>query len=196
VAVEDYLELPVSELLDQLAERTPAPAGGSAAGIAVAMAAALVAMAARFSTGHWDGAAGAVAQAEALRVRAAPLARRDAAAYAAALATLRQAGAGDSVDRDRRLGDALSLAAEVPLEIASVAADVAELAAEVARLGNPNLRADAAAAGVLAEASARIAANLVAVNLTMRTEDGRIAESRAAAEAAATAARRAVAATG
>jgi formiminotetrahydrofolate cyclodeaminase len=193
VAVEDYLELPVSELLDQLAERTPAPAGGSAAGIAVAMAAALVAMAARFSTGHWDGAAGAVAQAEALRVRAA---RRDAAAYAAALATLRQAGAGDSVDRDRRLGDALSLAAEVPLEIASVAADVAELAAEVARLGNPNLRADAAAAGVLAEASARIAANLVAVNLTMRTEDGRIAESRAAAEAAATAARRAVAATG
>jgi formiminotetrahydrofolate cyclodeaminase len=195
MAVDDYLALSVSHLLDQLAERSPAPAGGSAAGIAVAMAAALVAMAARFSTGHWEGAGGAVAQAEALRARTAPLARRDAAAYAAALETLRSRGTADPERRDRLLGDALSVAADVPLDIASAAADVAELAAEVAEHGNPNLRADAAAAAMLAEAGARVAAMLVGVNLTMRSEDERIGRARSTAEAAAAAARRAVAAT-
>jgi formiminotetrahydrofolate cyclodeaminase len=189
-----YLETPLGELLDQVAAKTSAPGGGSAAAIGLALGAGLVAMAARFST-DWHGSGGATAQAEALRSRAAPLAEADAEAYAQALEVLRNPGAGDPEERDQRIGDALAAAADVPLEIAEVAADVAELAAEVVEHGNPNLRGDAAAAAVLAESAARIAANLVTINLTMREEDERVARALALADAAARSAKRAVAAT-
>jgi formiminotetrahydrofolate cyclodeaminase len=189
-----YLDTPLAELLDLVAAKTSAPGGGSGAAIAVALGAGLVSMAARFST-DWADAGGATAQAEALRARAAPLAQADADAYAHALEVLREPGGGDPEERDRRIGDALSLAADVPLQIAETAADVAALAAEVTERGNPNLRGDAAAAAVLAEAGARIAANLVAINLTMQEEDERVARALAFADAAARAAKRAVAAT-
>ena len=188
----DFLDLRVGELLDAIAERTPAPAGGSVAALVVAMAAALAAMAARFSNEHWDGAAGAVAQAEALRSRAAPLARADAEAYEAALAALRRPREGDQAVRDEVLGRALAGAAAVPLEIASIAADVATLAAELAERGNPNLRGDAAAGAALAAAAAAAAANLVAINLALTEEDERVRGARADARAAAEAARRAL----
>src|SRR5262245_25191544 len=189
-----YLETPLGELLDLVAAKTPAPGGGSAAALAAALAAGLVAMAARFSV-DWSDASGAAAQAEALRGRAGPLAQSDAAAYAKALAVLREPGDGDPEARDARIGEALSEAAEVPLQIAEVAADVAALAAEVAERGNPNLRGDAAAAAVLAEAAARIGANLVTINLTMREEDERVARVLSLADNAARSAKRAVAAT-
>ena len=82
-----------------------------------------------------------------------------------------------------------------PVGVAEVAADVAALAAEVAERGNPNLRGDAAAAAVLAEAAARIGANLVTINLTMREEDERVARVLSLADNAARSAKRAVAAT-
>ena len=82
----EYLDLAVRDLLAEIASRTPAPGGGSVAAITVAMAAGLVEMAARFSDDHWAEAGGALAQAKALRERAAPLAREDAQAYERALA--------------------------------------------------------------------------------------------------------------
>ena len=190
-----FLDNTVAELLERVSARTPAPGGGSVAAIAVTLAAGLATMAARFSVEHWDGAAGAVAQGEALRKRAAPLADEDAAAYEQALEALRAPRSGDPEARDREIGDALARAADVPLRIAEVATDVAELAAEVAERGNENLRGDAAAAAVLAEAGARMAANLVVINLTMREEDERVQRALWLADAATRAAHRAVAAT-
>src|SRR5207253_4997881 len=71
---DPLLAQPVGDLLDAFAEATPVPAGGSAAALAVAMGASLLAMTARISVGHWDEAASCAAQAETLRRRAAPLA--------------------------------------------------------------------------------------------------------------------------
>jgi formiminotetrahydrofolate cyclodeaminase len=51
---------------------------------------------------------------------------------------------------------------------------VAEIAARLAREGNPNLRGDAVAAALLAEAGARAAAVLVEIN----TAAGEIADDR------------------
>jgi formiminotetrahydrofolate cyclodeaminase len=76
-----------------------------------------------------------------------------------------------------------------------VAADIAALAADVVERGNPNLRGDAAAGAVLAEAAARISANLVAINLTMQEEDERVARALALADNATRSAKRAVRAT-
>ncbi len=193
MADANFLELRLGDLLDEIAERTPAPGGGSVAAIAVAMAAGLVEMAARFSDGHWDDAPGIAAQAGILRERAAPLAQADAEAYLRALEAFRLPKADRSAERDAAIGRALEQAASVPLEIAAVAADVAIVASGLAERGNPNLRGDAASAAALAAAAGRAAANLVAINLGAGPEDPRVARARSYATAAQEAADRAFA---
>lgn len=191
---DELLDLPVHAFAAQVAAETPAPASGSTAAVVVSLAAALVAMSARFSRRDWPDAGGVVAQAEALRKRAAPLAQADADAFEAVLAVRRTMKSLPAGERDAALGLALSHAADVPLAIAETAADVAELAALVAEKGNPNVAADAAAAALLAEGAARAAATLVAVNLGTTAEDERAARSRTLVSSAQEAARRAVSA--
>src|ERR687883_2052573 len=88
--VPDYLDLPLGRFLDLLASREPAPAGGTSAAIAVALAAALSSMSARLSTDHLGEEAPALAErAEQLRGEVLPLARADAAAYGRVLEAYR-----------------------------------------------------------------------------------------------------------
>jgi formiminotetrahydrofolate cyclodeaminase len=174
----------VDELLDTVAAATSAPGGGSVAAVVAAFAAALVAMAARFSTEEWEDAAGAVAQAEALRARVLPLADEDARAYESVLVARRLPRELEPDARDAALGEALSRAADVPLAIAEAALDIASLAAELAEHGNPNLRGDAATAALLSEAAVRATANLVEINLATREDDERIARAREVVEMA------------
>lgn len=184
-AVDDLLDLAVDQLLDALTEEDPGPGSGSVAALVVAMAAALVGKAARRSRGRWDGAAGAAAQAHVLRLRAAPLAVTDARAYREAVDLLSGAAAAPADDRDRLLGLALEHAAEIPLQIAAVAADVAALARNVADNGAAEGHAEAAGAAVLATAAADAAAHLVGINLGTRPDDERVAAARVLADAAA-----------
>jgi formiminotetrahydrofolate cyclodeaminase len=164
----------VDELLETVAAETSAPGGGSVAALAGAFAASLVAMAARFSREQWDEAPGAVAQAETLRARLVPLADEDAKAYENFLLARRMSADVEPDVRDAAIGDALSRAADVPLAIAEAAHDVAVLAADAVERGNPNLRGDAATAALLAQATVRATANLVAINLVTREGDERI----------------------
>jgi methenyltetrahydrofolate cyclohydrolase len=173
-SLEDFLAQPLGLLLEDVASERPAPGGGSVAALAVALAAALTAMAARLSVGHWEGAAAVVEQAEALRARAAPLAPADAGAYEEVLAALRLPKHLEPAVREAALNDALSRAAEPPLEIARAGAEIAVLAADAAEHGNPNLRGDATAGALLAAAAARAAANLVEINLASSPADERI----------------------
>lgn len=148
----------LQELLDRVASEESVPAGGSVAAIAVAMAAGLVAKAARLSP-DWPRAAEVLEQAEALRALVAPLAQADADAYTKVLEAQR---------RKEGVAEALSAAADVPARIAEAATGVASLAALAAREGNVRLRGDAVMAAELAEAAARGAAELVAINLEAR----------------------------
>jgi methenyltetrahydrofolate cyclohydrolase len=188
-----YFDATVAGFVEQVADETPVPGGGPVAAVVTAMAAGLVAMVARISRKHWEGAAGAVAQAEVLRARAAPLADEDAEAYESVLAAMRMPKEVEPEVRNAVLGSALSRAADAPLRIAETAADVAELGALVAAEGKPNLRGDAAAAALLGEAAARVAANLVEINLATTQEDERVARARELVAAASAAAKRAVA---
>ena len=187
-----YTDLPFEELLDAIAAETPAPGGGSTAAFTTEMAASLAAMTARFARGHWEGAAGALAQAETLRHRAAPLAEEDAVAYENVLTAMRMPKDLEPEVRNTLIGETLSRAADAPLEIAECAADVAALAAEIAICGNQTVRGDAAAAAVLAAASTRVAAHLVEVNLATTEADERIERVRSLTRSANGAARRAV----
>jgi formiminotetrahydrofolate cyclodeaminase len=156
------LQEPVERFLDRIASAEPAPSGGSVAAVAVAMAAGLVAMAARLAH-EWPKASDVVERAEALRSRMATLALADEDAYAKVIEALRLAPA--SPWGDAELAAALSDAADVPLAVAEAASEVATLAALVAQEGNDRLRGDALVAAELAEAGARGAAELVAINL-------------------------------
>jgi len=184
----DFSSQNVGDFCDTISAETSAPGGGSVAAVVGAMGASLTAMAARFSKEQWEDAAGAVAQAEALKARLLPLADEDARAYETVLLALRMPRDVDvDVDddvRDAAIGDSLSRATDVPLAIAEASLDVATLAAELAERGNPNLHGDAAAAVFLADAAVRASANLVEINLATREGDERLERARELVELA------------
>jgi formiminotetrahydrofolate cyclodeaminase len=148
-------------------------------------------MGARLSP-EWEEAGATAAQAEALRRRVAPLARRDAEAYANVLRIRAEPEGLDPAIRDFALGEALIAAANLPLRIAEAAADVAELALATAQAGEPSVRGDLIGAATLAAAAARVSATLVAVNLRTTEEDERLDQVRIHAHVAAQAAQRAL----
>ena len=162
-----YLDMRVGEFLDELAAARPAPGGGSAAALAVALAAALCAMTAELSVRQLTQAPGLAARARDLLSRAAPLAQADADAYGAVLAARRLAGG----QRAEQVSAALARACEVPLEVAELGEMVASLATDVADRGNPAVRGDALAAALLAAAAAQTAAALVQINLAGMPDD-------------------------
>jgi len=162
----NYLKQPVADFLDLVASDEPAPAGGAVAAMAVALAAGLSGMTARLSADQLVDATELTERAERLRQRVAPLAQEDATVYGRVLAAYRATRDRDPEERQRRIRMALSEAANVPLAIAEIGAMVAEIAARLAREGNPNLRGDAVAAALLAEAGARAAAVLVEINMS------------------------------
>jgi methenyltetrahydrofolate cyclohydrolase len=190
-AADPYLDATVAGFLDQLAARTPAPGGGSAAAVACAMAAGLVEMAAAFEAGgRLDAVRG---RAHELRAEAAVLAAADGRAYGRVLEAMRLP-AGD--DRARRLNDAVAGAIDCPMRVLEIAAEVATLAADVAERGNRNLEGDALTGALLAEASARSAATLAQLNVSMLarlgTSDNRLERLRPALASATRARERAV----
>jgi formiminotetrahydrofolate cyclodeaminase len=160
----------IEDLLGALASAEPAPAAGTAAAYAGAMAAAVCAK---------IGDPGERAQADALRRRLVQLAVEDARAYAGALQHLREPEDDYSLER------ALADAADVPLRITEACADVSSLAHALAETGPPERSADARGAAALAAGAARAAASLVEANLLSRPGDERVRRAQRRAEEAA-----------
>jgi methenyltetrahydrofolate cyclohydrolase len=189
----DLLDSSVGDLIEVLAQ-AEAPGGGSAAAITVAMAAGLAVMAAQASKDHWPEAGGAIGQAETFRARVAPLAQADAEAFRDALSILHRREEVSERYRDQTLRDALERSAAIPVRIVEAGADLACLAALLVENGNPEVRADAVVACVLAEGGARAAAALVETNLGATQDDARLRHVKSLVEVAGDAAKRAVAA--
>ncbi|MQA82004.1 MAG: formiminotransferase-cyclodeaminase [Streptosporangiales bacterium] len=177
----DLSDVTVAGFLDSIAERTPAPGGGGACAVAIGMAAALVAMAARFSTKQLPDADDIARRADALRAEALPLVAADAAAYSALLTAFRDT----SEARDELVTEASGAACEVPLRMTDLAARTAGLAATVGTSGNPNLRGDACTAALLCRSAASAAATLVGINVAAGGLDDRLVENARADAAAA-----------
>lgn len=135
-----------------------------------ALAAGLVEMSARFAVGREEIADAAGG----LREQLLELAERELHAYEPVLETL-ALEAGDP-DREARLREALSDAADSPLAIARVAGSVAVLAAELAQTGNTHLTGDAITGTLLAEAACCAAARLTQINLARVPSDPRLDE--------------------
>jgi glutamate formiminotransferase/formiminotetrahydrofolate cyclodeaminase len=159
-------------LLERLAAGTPAPGGGSAAAFTGAMAAALVGMVGRLTSGkkkYADVQAridSIIAEADSLRAILQPAVEDDARAFEAVMVALRKPKdtEAQAAERQAAVEQATHRAAQVPLASAQAATRALELAAEVARIGNTNALSDAASAAWLARACLKAAALNVRVN--------------------------------
>ncbi len=135
----------------------------------VAAAAALVEKSARLSGKQWDGAAGALERAHAIRVESFALIEEDAQAFLAFI---------EAVRSEKDVDAAHARTVDVPLRMTRAAAEVAELAVQLATHGNPNLRPDAVVAATLAAAAAESGLTLISVNLGDATADPRFAAAK------------------
>src|SRR6266516_3353287 len=162
--------------LDDLAGGAPVPGGGSAAALAGALAAALVAMVARLTIGRKAYAgvqhrvAEILAEGAALRAQLRRLVDDDAAAYAKVSAAYRLPK--DDPRRTRAADEALVGAAQTPLAMARGAARLVGLAREIGTIGNRNAHSDALVAEALARAALAGAVENVRVNVQSLSEPG------------------------
>ena len=151
----------VDEFLDRLAGRTPTPGGGSATGLAGALACALARMVAAYSVGAKTDApvaervnslAGHLHRTDQL-LRA--LVTQDARVYTdmtAAAQAMRQ----DAAKKEAYL-DAVRAAVSVPMEMAAIASNALSTMDELKTMANSYLLSDLGIAAVLADAVARTA---------------------------------------
>jgi len=168
-----YLEVGLGSFLELVSAAEPAPGGGSAAAVAVGLAAGLCVMAARLSTRQLPDAPDLALAAARLRDRASALCQADAEAYGLVVSASHEPCGPDPEGRRRRIAAALLVATDVPLQVVETGAGVAGLAARIAEYGNPNLLGDAVTAALLAESGARAAAALALINLKGLQDDDR-----------------------
>ena len=164
----------LTSLVGRVAGPDPAPGAGPSLAWTCSLAGALVEMVSAIELGKDPADPGAVAtrrdRAAALHARALELADVDVAAYTEVLAVLaRRTEPGHGA----RLREALSRAADPPLEIAGIAAELAALAADAAAGARGAVRGEAVTAAVLAEAVARGCVPIVELNLGGAGRDAR-----------------------
>ena len=177
-ATQPWEALSLREFIDSVANAEIAPAGGSAAVVGVALAAALVRKVALASQDAGI-AGGTAAQAGKLRARAVDLIEADAEAFMLARTALWQRHQLDPRTRDTEIGAKLAETAKVLLAISEVSADVAQLALATRDDADADLRPDLAVACLLAEAGAATGLHLVEINLGVQPGDERLSRAQA-----------------
>jgi formiminotetrahydrofolate cyclodeaminase len=174
----------VSDILDAFASSDPTPGGGSAAALAGAIGASLLAMVAgmpKTKTGTPESRE--ALDAARLRLMAARAALtglidRDSAAYDLVVAAYRKPKATDEDKTARKdaIQRAMRVATEVPLETATLCAEALGDAAIVGEHGNPNATSDVGTAIALLRAGIRGAQLNVEINIGSLTDAARVSE--------------------
>jgi methenyltetrahydrofolate cyclohydrolase len=165
-------DLTIEQWLGELASDAPAPGGGAAAALEVAMGAALVEMVCNLTIGkpayaqHEDDVRAILDRASPIRRDALGLAAEDAAAFTAVIGAYRlpKSTSEEIEARATQVQTALAAAADVPRRTAQAAITVLDLAEALAPIGNVNVISDAAVAagaarGALQAARLNIDAN-------------------------------------
>ena len=150
----------MSDFLDRLADRTPAPGGGAVAALCAASAAALLEMVAQYTTGgKWvdreEAMKAVIAEMAELRVRAGRLAQDDAEAFGAVGAAygLPRSTPEEKAARTAAIQEATRGAAEPPVQVGRVATRLVALADEMVEPANPNVLSDVGVAAATARAA-------------------------------------------
>lgn len=162
----------LDEYIARLASAEPVPGGGSAATVAAALAAALVAMVARICTANPKYAAQAatareiVARSDALRLMLIEARERDELAFGDVVDAQRlpKTTPHEEAARRQALEAALAAAAQAPLDAAASAVEILRLTQSVLTIPNRNLAGDAGCAGEFAAAAVAACAYNVRIN--------------------------------
>jgi methenyltetrahydrofolate cyclohydrolase len=162
----------IGEFLDRLADRVPAPGGSASAALHAAVAAALLGMVARYSTGagsaeHQATIERLIIKADQLRDVALRLAEADEQVFAALADAYRlpRSTEADLAGRSAAIAQALVSVAWPPAQVIGVAGMVVDLAEVLAAIGNRNVITDVAAAAEAARAAIATARVSVEINL-------------------------------
>ncbi len=162
----------IGDFLGQLAGRVPAPGGGAAAALQAAMAAALLGMVARYTSGaryaeHQETIAHIISEADELRGIALRLAEADGDAFTAVTDAYRlpREDASEEAARAEAVHRALVNAAWPPAQVISLAEVVVNVAEALGAIGNRGVIADVAAAAEAARAAAATARVNIEINL-------------------------------
>lgn len=167
------------DFIDQVAEGTPAPGGGSAAAHTAVLGAALALMVARLTVGKPKYAAAeaeswqVIEEGEVLRTRLTEAIQHDAEAFDGILVARRLPKADDAqiAARNEAIRVASLYAAQVPLETARDCVAVLKMTLRMAEIGNLNCISDAAAGAHLAKAGFEAARLNVKINLQGYEQD-------------------------
>lgn len=175
-----FAGMTVTDLTAALAAASPTPGGGSAAALAGALGASLVAMVARLSQGrpryqeHAERHAAALEAAETARLRLLELMDEDASAYGdyrkarqMPHGTDAEASARDAASRLAARG-----AASVPLAVVQACHGLIEVAEGMVGRSNVSAASDLGVAALLLECAAQGAAENAIVNLPAVEDDG------------------------
>jgi formiminotetrahydrofolate cyclodeaminase len=171
------LDETIGSFLEKLAARTAAPAGGAAAALNAALAAALLAMVGRYTTGpKYEAAAQTVEhvirEADQLRAECTDLIAADAAAFGSVAAAYRlpKETADQQAARSAAIAAALVTATEPPAAVIAAAARLVDLAEVLAPVGNRTVLGDLAAAADAVRAATATSRILVEANLAGITD--------------------------
>ena len=174
--MQELTKLAIDDFLDQTADRSLTPGGGSVTGVAGALACALARMVSAYSlrparsSSTRQADPDGPAQTETIAVQLhrvdqllRALVTQDAVAYQEMTAAGKVAG--DSPKAQAAYQEAVLAAVAVPLEMAALASNATAAMDELKSLANPSLTSDLAIAAVLAEATARAARYTALINL-------------------------------
>ncbi|MCW2898807.1 MAG: formiminotransferase-cyclodeaminase [Streptosporangiaceae bacterium] len=163
--------------LQELADRTPTPGGGGAAGLTAAISAALVGMVTAYTTGErWQDREARMrelnAQAAELRAAALALVGEDEAAFAAVGAAYRMPRSTEAEKSERATAIQVALveAAQPPVGVARVARRLVDIAGELVESGNRNVVSDVGVASAAAHAALQAAVLNIEINLRQITD--------------------------
>lgn len=169
----DVAQARLGEWLEGLASSAPAPGGGAAAAVNVAVGAALIEMVCNLTIGkpryaeHEATMKSALDQAGQVRQQSLALAAEDEQAFSAVSDAYRLPKDSDEekATRSAAIQEALVGAADVPLRTAEAAARVVDLAGEILDGANVNVLSDVAVAAASARAGFDSAVINVEINL-------------------------------
>ena len=158
-------DVTIAQWLGELASDAPAPGGGAAAALEVAMGAALVEMVCNLTIGkpayaeHEEAMRAVLDRATPIRREALGLAAEDAAAFSSVIGAYRlpKATEEQTAARSARIQAALAAAADVPRRTAEAAITILDLAEALAPIANVNVISDAAVAAGAARAALQAA---------------------------------------
>ncbi|NLT48029.1 MAG: cyclodeaminase/cyclohydrolase family protein [Clostridiales bacterium] len=167
-----FKELTIDQFIEKLSSDSPVPGGGSAAALAGATAAGLIAMVASLTAGkagyeeHWDEMTVIRQEMEQARDFFLNAMDEDAGSYAKVIDCFKMPKDTDEEKacRLQAIQDSLYGAAVIPLQIAEKAAELFRFAEIVIEKGNKNAASDGAVAALMARTTVRGALYNVRIN--------------------------------